>query len=229
MKAFWLTQLIYILRLFGAMVCGVCIGYERENHLKMAGIRTHVIVALTASLMMIISKYGFADVIGQQGYRLDPSRISAGVVTAVGFLGASVIFTHKMNISGLTTAAGIWATVGIGMAFGTGMYVVGVAATLSVVFLQVLSHRNFQLLKSTKVGQITLEIGQTGDVDRILENIFMKKKIKIENIYVEKMEQGMLLLRLNVKFPTKYRLEHVMYFLKETPEIISFDIDDVSF
>lgn len=224
MRAFWITQSIYLFRLLGAAVCGICIGYERENNLKMAGIRTHVIVALTASLMMIISKYGFSDVLGKTGFRLDPSRISAGVVTAVGFLGASVIFTHKMNVSGLTTAAGIWATVGIGMAFGTGMYVVGIAATLCVVFLQFLSHKNFQLLKTTKVGKLTLQIDRSRDVDCILENIFMKKKIKIENIYVKKVDQDMLLLKLYVKFPTRYQLEDVLRFLKETPEIISFDI-----
>lgn len=224
MRVFWITQAVYLFRLFGAAFCGICIGYERENNLKMAGIRTHVIVALTASLMMIISKYGFTDVLGKTGYRLDPSRIAAGVVTAVGFLGASVIFTHKMNVSGLTTAAGIWATVGIGMAFGTGMYGVGIAATLCVVFLQFLSHKNFQLLKTTKVGKLTLRIDRSRDVDRILENIFMKKKIKIENIYVKKVDEDMLLLKLYVKFPTRYQLQDVLRFLKETPEIISFDI-----
>lgn len=226
MKIFWMTQLAYVCRMLGAALCGICIGYERENNLKMAGIRTHVIVALTASMMMIISKYGFDDVIGLEGFRLDPSRIAAGVVTAVGFLAASVIFNHKMNISGLTTAAGIWATVGIGMAFGTGMYVVGAVATLGVVSLQFLSHRSLQLLRSTKVGQITLEIDRSGDVNRILENIFMRQKIKIkiENIYIEKLDQDTLLLKLNVKFPTRYQLEDVLRFLKDTAEVISFDI-----
>ncbi len=210
MKIFWMTQLAYVCRMLGAALCGICIGYERENNLKMAGIRTHVIVALTASMMMIISEYGFDDVIGQEGFRL----------------AASVIFNHKMNISGLTTAAGIWATVGIGMAFGTGMYVVGAVATLGVVSLQFLSHRSLQLLRSTKVGQITLEIDRSGDVNRILENIFMRQKIKIkiENIYIEKLDQDTLLLKLNVKFPTRYQLEDVLRFLKDTAEVISFDI-----
>lgn len=224
MKEFWMMQMVYIFRLSGAALCGSAIGYERENHLKMAGIRTHMIVAVTAALMMILSKYGFWDVLERPGIRLDPSRIAAGIVAAVGFLGASVIFTHEMNVSGLTTAAGIWTTVGIGMALGAGMYVVGVAVTLIVLFLQFLFHRDFQFLKSTKVEQITLKMAESGDVERILENLFTKKKIKIASVHVERAETGMLLLKLYVKFPAGYQLGDVLRFLKETPEILSIDL-----
>lgn len=224
MKEFWITQSVYLLRMFGAVISGFLIGYERESSLKMAGVRTHVIVALTASLMILISKYGFQDVLAQQGYRLDPSRIAAGVVTAVGFLGASVIFTHEMNISGLTTAAGMWATVGIGMAFGTGMYVVGIATTLIVLSLQFIFHRNFKLFQTTKVEQIILSVKDTQEVDRILERIFMEKKIKIANIHAERTQDNRLLLKLYVKFPAGYQLNDVMHFLDEMPEIMSIDI-----
>lgn len=223
MKEFWITQSVYLLRMFGAVVSGVLIGYEREISLKMAGVRTHVLVALTASLMMLISKYGFQDLIGLEGYRLDPSRIAAGVVTAVGFLGASVIFTHEMNISGLNTAAGMWATVGIGMAFGTGMYVVGIATTVIVLALQYVFHRNFKLFPTTKVEQITLKVDNSENVNRILEKVFVEKKIKISNFHVHREGQGML-LKLYVKFPAGYQLDDVLHFLEETPEIMSVDI-----
>lgn len=224
MREFWMTQLIYIFRMLFAALCGSAIGYERENHLKMAGIRTHMIVAVTASLMMILSKYGFWDVLERPGVRLDPSRIAAGIVAAVGFLGASVIFTHEMNISGLTTAAGIWTTVGIGMALGAGMYAVGVAATCIVLLLQFLFHRNLQFLKSTKVEQITLKMEESGDVEQILENLFTKKKIKIASVHVDRAEPGMLKLKLYVKFPAGYQLGDILRFLKDTPEIISIDL-----
>ncbi|MFQ8899246.1 MAG: MgtC/SapB family protein [[Clostridium] scindens] len=75
--------------------------------------------------------YFFMEHIG-----LDPSRIAAGVVTAVGFLGAGVIFTRHMNVMGITTAAGIWATVGIGMAFGAGMYILSAASTLLILLFR---------------------------------------------------------------------------------------------
>ena len=224
MEEFWITQSVYLLRMSGAVISGFLIGYERESSLKMAGVRTHVIVALTAALMMLISKYGFQDVLGIPGYRLDPSRIAAGVVTAVGFLGASVIFTHEMNISGLTTAAGMWATVGIGMAFGTGMYVVGIATTMIVLSLQFIFHRNFKLFQTTKVEQIILSVKDTEEVDRILERLFMEKKIKIANIHAERTEDDRLQLKLYVKFPAGYQLNDVMHFLDEMPEIVSIDI-----
>ena len=96
----WMNELIWVARITAATLCGACIGYERENNLKTAGIRTHSIVALTSCLMMLVSKYGFADVLGAN-VNLDPSRIAAGIVTAIGFLGAGVIFTRKLTVSGL--------------------------------------------------------------------------------------------------------------------------------
>ena len=91
----WLSikELEYLLRIVLAAVCGGAIGFERERRSKSAGIRTHIIVALSAALMMVVSKYGFFDVIGLGGISLDASRVAAGVVTAIGFLGVGVIFT----------------------------------------------------------------------------------------------------------------------------------------
>lgn len=107
MKEFWIVQGMYLLRLLLAAFCGIFIGYERDNRMKMAGIRTHSIVALAAALMMVVSKYGFSDVLARN-VNLDPSRVGASVITAVSFLGAGVIFTRKQNVKGLTTAAGLW-------------------------------------------------------------------------------------------------------------------------
>ena len=87
---------------------------------KEAGVRTHLIVAIGSALMMIVSKYGFSDTIADLG-KADASRIASQILTEVGFLGAGTIFIRKNAISGLTTAAGIWATAGIGMAVGSGL------------------------------------------------------------------------------------------------------------
>ena len=94
MSWFSIQGLEYLLRIVLAAVCGGAIGFERERRSKSAGIRTHIIVALSAALMMVVSKYGFFDVIGLGGISLDASRVAAGVVTAIGFLGVGVIFTH---------------------------------------------------------------------------------------------------------------------------------------
>lgn len=88
-------------------------------------------MALAAALIMVVSKYGFSDVTTLKGVALDPSRIAAQIVTGVGFLGAGMIFVRNQTISGLTTAAGVWATAGIGMTIGAGLYFLGVAAPCS--------------------------------------------------------------------------------------------------
>ena len=117
MNEFIMEQWIFVARLLGAAVCGGLIGYERQSRKKTAGVRTHVIISVAAATMMIISKYGFNDVLGEY-VRLDPSRVAAGIVTAVGFIGSGIIFFRNNNVSGITTSAGIWATVGVGMAMG---------------------------------------------------------------------------------------------------------------
>ena len=123
----------------GAM--GVLIGLEREYRAKEAGYRTHFLVALGSALMMIVSQYGFMEVLKTDLIRLDPSRIAAQVVSGIGFIGAGTIILQKQIVRGLTTAAGIWATSGIGLAVGAGMYAVGISATLLVLLgLETLSY-----------------------------------------------------------------------------------------
>ena len=143
-----LQELDFFVRILLACVCGACIGVERSRRLKEAGIRTHVIVCCAAALMMIVSKYGFADLTSAAGAVFngtrgaDPARVAAQVVSGISFLGAGVIFKHGNTIKGLTTAAGIWATAGIGLAIGAGMFVVGIFTTVVVVVSQILTHRS---------------------------------------------------------------------------------------
>ena len=116
------SNLEMIVQLVVAGVLGGLIGAEREYRAKVAGTRTHLLVALGAALMMIVSRYGF----GGQG---DPSRVAAQIVSGIGFIGAGAIMVHRQAVHGLTTAAGIWVAAGIGMAVASGLYVVSVAAT----------------------------------------------------------------------------------------------------
>ena len=137
MDIFW----DFALRLFVAGAMGVLIGLEREYRAKEAGYRTHFLVALGSALMMIVSQYGFMEVLKTDLIRLDPSRIAAQVVSGIGFIGAGTIILQKQIVRGLTTAAGIWATSGIGLAVGAGMYAVGISATQLVLLgLETLSY-----------------------------------------------------------------------------------------
>lgn len=140
------SMLEYILRLALSVLFGSVIGLEREFRMKDAGIRTHLIVSLASCLMMLVSKYGFYDVLSHPSINLDPSRIAAGIVTAIGFLGAGTILSRGRNVTGLTTAAGLWATVGIGMAAGAGMYLISIFGTAFIVGIQALLHWNFPFL-----------------------------------------------------------------------------------
>ena len=143
---------ILIIRMLISCILGIAIGFERNNRAKEAGVRTHCIVAC-ASAMMIISKYGFEDLLEFEtaaDVRLDPSRMAQGIVTGVGFIGAGIIYVQRSNIRGLTTAAGLWATSGIGMAIGGGMYVIGISGTMIILAAQLLLHKNSKFMGSHK-------------------------------------------------------------------------------
>ncbi|GMA63168.1 MgtC/SapB family protein [Alicyclobacillus fastidiosus] len=125
-------NLEFILRLLLAGVLGAVIGVERKVQHKEAGVRTHFVVAVGSALMMLVSKYAFMDVVNNHTIVLDPSRIAAQVVSGIGFLGAGVIIFQRNAIRGLTTAAGVWATAGIGLAIGAGQYTLGIACAVLV-------------------------------------------------------------------------------------------------
>ena len=126
------------LRLILAFVAGGVIGFERSHRFKEAGVRTHIIVCFTAALIMLISKYGFADQGGNLDFfgskGSDSARVAAQAVSGISFLCAGVIIKVGSNIRGLTTAAGIWMTASLGLAIGAGMYVVS-GCTLALVLL----------------------------------------------------------------------------------------------
>ena len=122
---------VMVLRLALAAVLGGLIGAEREYRSKVAGTRTHLLVALGAALMMLVSQHGF----GGTG---DPGRVAAQIVSGIGFIGAGAIMVNKHAVHGLTTAAGIWVAAGIGMATAAGLYMLAVATTiLALVGLEV--------------------------------------------------------------------------------------------
>ncbi|GLV61548.1 methyltransferase [Bacillus mycoides] len=135
----------FIMRIGVAGLLGAMIGIEREIRSKEAGLKTHFLVAVGSALIMVVSKYAFSDIIFEDHMSLYPSRIAAQVVSGVGFLGAGTIIIQKQAVKGLTTAAGLWATAGIGLAIGAGMYVVGIGATILVLIGLEIVSRIFKL------------------------------------------------------------------------------------
>lgn len=192
MEFFNIHQLWYILRMIVACACGVMIGLERRNRSKEAGVRTHCVVACASALMMIISKYGFADtVIGENGVRgADGARIAAQVVSGIGFLGAGMIFVHRNMITGLTTAAGIWATSGVGLAIGAGMYVVGITATMIIIAAQILLHKNFRWLKNSKSKRLVIKNVNIKGYQAYMTSLLAKNGVVVHDVYIEKNEDS---------------------------------------
>jgi putative Mg2+ transporter-C (MgtC) family protein len=129
-----------VIRLVVSALVGGIIGFERERMEKPAGLRTYTLVSIGSCLFTLLSLFAF-------GSESDPGRVAANIVVGIGFLGAGTIIQAQGQVRGLTTAASIWAVSAIGMAFGTGMYLVGlVAAFLIIIVLRVL----FKLRHSDK-------------------------------------------------------------------------------
>lgn len=112
-----------------ALLLSACIGVEREIHQKNAGLRTHTLVGVGAALFMLVSKYGFNDVILAGRIVLDPSRVAAQIVSGIGFIGAGLIFVRKDSVRGLTTAASVWVVAAIGTAAGAGLVILATLTT----------------------------------------------------------------------------------------------------
>ena len=160
-----MDELQMLLRLLLSVFLGFSIGYERKLRFKEAGIRTHTIVCVGSALMMVVSMYAF-------GENADQARIAAQIVSGVGFLGAGMIVYKRHEVHGLTTAAGVWATAGVGMACGGGMWILAVGATAILIIAQCLFHLNIRFFKSKRYYSIKIEFIQVSDENRKIKDIF---------------------------------------------------------
>ena len=222
MQITFLTQLDWLIRLILAGVCGYAIGYERNSRSKNAGTRTHLIVAMSAALMISVSKYGFMDIISTHGVNLDPSRIAAQIVSGIGFLGAGMIFVHDQSVNGLTTAAGIWATSGIGMAIGSGLYFIGIVATLLILLFQIILHQNYRWIKSATSDHLILQLEDFEGL-QLLQQQLKEEDVKILSIKVEKKSNNSLKTELYLNLPKAYEVASLMSLLESNDKIKSIE------
>ena len=218
-----------VLRIVIATVCGSVVGLERSWRFKNAGIRTHSMVACTAALLMIVSKYGFADLSngdvffpGVRGG--DPARIAAQVVSGVSFLGAGIIYRDRnFTTRGLTTAAGIWAVSGIGLAVGSGMYLIGIFTTVFIVLCQSAMHRI--AIGNEHVSDVVLEVVLQGDTTYPAE-LYRKLEEFHANISETQMkrENGETHYRFSLKLNADVPDETLHKVLSENAEVISLKL-----
>ncbi len=204
-----LEQAGYALRILVAGICGGLIGLERSRRQKEAGIRTHIIVAIGASLMMIVSKYGFFDIGELVGVDADASRIASNIITGISFLGAGVIFVKNDYIKGLTTAAGIWATAGIAMAIGAGMYLLGVITTLLIIILQIVLHHLPLDLDSSSLEDVIVTIKNNDEAYDEMQKCMMKY-MRIQGIKLQKKDKEEITFKIIGKMKSGFTNEEIM-------------------
>ena len=166
----------FVIRLLVASLVGAVIGFERKYRAKGAGIGTHVLVAIGAALFMIVSQHGFDG-----APRFDAARVAAGVVSGIGFLGGGIILKQQNRVSGLTTAAGLWVTAAMGLAVGSGMYILGAASVLIVLLWADITH-----LLTRKVGMRQVTISLTSNDKTALKDALQSLGKGVETFSLSK-------------------------------------------
>lgn len=192
---------VVALRLFVAALLGGIVGIERENKKRAAGLRTHVLVSLGSSLVMVLSEYIFQKYQGLTN--LDPARLGAQVISGIGFLGAGTIIKQGVSVKGLTTAASLWAVACIGLAAGAGFYTAAVIAA-AIVFITLRTLRKFEKVLMEKEDAIT-DIGvrienRPGKLGEVASYIG-KIGANINNVDIEDEEDDFMVVRFSVKLP----------------------------
>ncbi len=164
-----------ILRIFVAGILGGLIGFEREIRAKEAGVRTHFIVALGSALFMIISQFAFTG-------QFDHARVAAQVVSGIGFIGAGVIIFQKNVVRGITTAAGLWVAAAIGLACGSGMFAIAIAATLMTIICLETMH-----FVTRKIGEKIFSVSVKEEDPEVLVSLaetFKKAGVDVESMSI---------------------------------------------
>ena len=223
-----------LLRIAAAAVCGWLVGVERSRRFKDAGVRTHSMVACTAALLMVISKYGFADLSMADGSFFpgargaDPARIAAQIVSGVSFLGAGVIYRdRKLTTRGLTTAAGIWAVAGIGMALGAGMYVIGLFATVLIIFMQFIMHRYSVGGDRYSAAGLDVVFSRDGDADEELYRQLEKWGVIVTETQIEKRPDGSMAYHLGLKLKREIKGAMLNDFVNAHGEVVSIKMTNM--
>ena len=213
-----------ILRILASGLCGAIVGYERSKRLKEAGVRTHCVVAMAAALIMVVSKYGFADVIGS-GFitGVDGARLGAQVISGVGFLGAGVIFKNGNVVRGITTAAGIWATAAIGLTLGSGLYIIGITTTVVIMLVQFIMHKFPVGNDAFNTNEIEIIMHDTPETRELLKTQFDSKLTLIVGTKIYK-ENGVSMIQIHVKASHNVSPDELLKMKDEVPDIVSISI-----
>lgn len=217
-------QLAFLIRVLVATLCGGTIGLERTKRLKEAGIRTHCLVCCASALIMIVSKYAFADLsvgdaffFGDRG--ADPARIAAQVVSGISFIGLAVIYRNGSTLKGLTTAAGIWATAGIGLAIGAGMYPIGIATTIIIILMQTIMHKFNIGNDALATRDINITMNDTPELRNAFLAELKRMDVSVIGSHITHNNDGTVNYGLTIKFSREIKFEEILAFMDSHPGI----------
>jgi putative Mg2+ transporter-C (MgtC) family protein len=214
-------QVDLAVRMLVAAALGAAVGLEREIHEHPAGMRTHLLVSLGSAIFTILSIYGFEGITAAGvSPTVDPTRIAAQIVSGIGFLGAGAILKYGTSIRGLTTAASLWTTAGIGMAAGAGEWLVAAVGTFIVVFslwpLNALVARIHR--PGLQVVRVRLEVGRLealGDVSRLLAD----RRVEMAGINSQRIGKGRYEVELTIRLPSNARSQDVVGAITNIPDV----------
>lgn len=216
------SDMVLVIRIILAGICGGIIGVERTLRQKDAGFRTHIIVAMGAALMVIISKYGFLDIVFLDSVQVDVSRVASNIITGISFLGAGMIFVKGISIKGLTTAAGIWVTAAVGMAMGAGLYIVAFVSVILLLLVQIVFHKFLigfdKVLANDNLVPCFVQIKNSPDAVKELKTFLKANGVQVFDSVVDvSSDNEKLTIRLNVQHEKDVEIDDVFerYLKKE--------------
>lgn len=217
-----MEQLWTFVRLIEAAFLGGLIGFERERNNQPAGLRTHIILCLGSALIMVVSHR-----VASGGAVYDPGRIAAQVVSGIGFLGAGAILRMGASVRGLTTAASIWTTSGIGLAVGAGMHAEAISATaILLLSLAALKRVGRRITGRLRFRRLMIEVRQEDEeILQEIEDILSKERCNVRSMEVKKHpETGTFHVQVEMSVPRDFDPAHLLEALTRNPYVIEADV-----
>jgi putative Mg2+ transporter-C (MgtC) family protein len=209
-------QLEISIRLIVACVLGAAVGFEREIHAHPAGMRTHLLVSLGSAVFTVLGIFYFESTTAST----DPARIAAQIVSGIGFLGAGAILKYGSSVRGLTTAASLWATAGVGMAAGAGAWVIAVLATLLIVLS--LGPLNWVIerfrIKQEDLFRLRLQVGRLETLGGLSSEL-LAKRVEIAAVRTQRLGKGRYEVEVDLKLPAGAKQEAIIAAVMSLPDI----------
>ena len=213
----------YLIKIILSILLGGLIGIEREITHHWAGLRTHILVCLGATLFMFMTDFQYINPQSGVNINIDATRLAAGVITGIGFLGAGVIFKEGANVKGLTTAASIWVTAAVGLLVGVAMYDLAVIATICImiVLYSDMFIERF-LIREHRLWSLNLMIYDKPKSRSEVESMIKSKKIEI-HLKDFKRKENLLTLVYMVTLPKNYQKESLTRGLLTNQDILGVE------